>query len=97
MTGEKFIETNLKIFGEDGPWTPVFRVIKQKTSLTARRMMGDLLDTPLLKLKKTLKAWGFSATGKSIETDMRMMRVGEIESHKMVKKPIPKICSKTTN
>ena len=84
MTGEKFIETNLKIFGEDGPWTPVFRVIKQKTSLTARRMMGDLLDTPLLKLKNT-KAWGFSATGKSIETDMRMMRVGEIESHKMVK------------
>ena len=58
-------------------------------------MMGDLLDTPLLKLKNT-KAWGFSATGKSIETDMRMMRVGEIESHKMVKRPIYKICSKTT-
>ena len=84
MTGEKFIETNLRIFGEDGPWTPVFRVINQKLSLTARRMMGDLLDTPLLKLKNT-KAWGFSATGKSIETDMRMMRAKEIESHKLVK------------
>ena len=84
MTGEKFVKSNLKIFGEDGPWTPVFRVINQKTSLTARKIMGDLLDTPLLKLKNT-KAWGFSATGKSIETDMRMMRVGEIESHKLVK------------
>ena len=84
MTGEKFIKSNLGIFGEDGPWTPVFRVINQKTSLTARKIMGDLLDTPLLKLKNT-KAWGFSATGKSIETDMRMMRVGEIESHKLVK------------
>ena len=84
MTGEKFIKSNLGIFGEDGPWTPVFRVINQKTSLTARKIMGDLLDTPLLKLKNT-KEWGFSATGKSIETDMRMMRVGEIESHKLVK------------
>ena len=84
MHGESFIKTNLKVFGEDGPWTPVFRVIKQNTSLTARNMMSDLLDTPLLKLKNT-KAWGFSATGKSIETDMRMMRIGEIESHKMVK------------
>ena len=84
MTGEKFIKSNLKIFGEDGPWTPVFRVIKQNTSLTARKMIGDLLDTPLLKLKNT-KEWGFQSTGKSIETDMRMMRVGEIESHKLVK------------
>ena len=84
MTGEKFVKSNLGIFGEDGPWTPVFRVINQKTSLTARKIMGDLLDTPLLKLKNT-KAWGFSATGKSIETDMRMMRVGEIESHKQIK------------
>jgi hypothetical protein len=84
MHGEEFVKTNLGIFGEDGPWNPVFRVIKQKTSLTARKMMGDLLDTPLLKLKNT-KAWGFNATGKSVETDMRMMRVGEIQSHKMVK------------
>ncbi len=84
MTGEKFVKSNLSIFGEEGPWTPVFRVIKQNTSLTARKIMGDLLDTPLLKLKNT-KAWGFNATGKSIETDMRMMRVGEIESHKMIK------------
>ena len=84
MTGEKFVKSNLKIFGEDGPWTPVFRVIKQNTSLTARKMMGDLLDTPLLKLKNT-KEWGFQSSGKSIETDMRMMRVGEIESHKLVK------------
>ena len=84
MEGEKFVKSNLGIFGEEGPWTPVFRVINQKVSSTARTMMGDLLDTPLLKLKNT-KEWGFQATGKSIETDMRMMRVGEIESHKLVK------------
>ena len=84
MEGEGFIKSNLKIFGEDGPWTPVFRLIKQKTSLTAKTMIGDLLDTPLLKIKNT-KEWGFQSTGKSIETDMRMMRVGEIESHKLVK------------
>ena len=84
MHGEKFIQTYLKVFGEDGPWTPVFRVINQGTSLTARKMMANLLDTPLLKLKNT-KAWGFQSSGKSIETDMRMMRVGEIESHKMLK------------
>jgi len=84
MEGEGFIKSNLNIFGEDGPWTPVFRVIKQKTSLTAKTMIGDLLDTPLLKIKNT-KEWGFQSTGKSIETDMRMMRVGEIESHKLVK------------
>jgi|TARA_R110000851_G_scaffold227659_2_gene380474 hypothetical protein len=84
MYGEKFVKSNLGVFGEDGPWTPVFRTVNQKVSLTAKKMIGDLLDTPLLKLKNT-KAWGFSATGKSIETDMRMMRVGEIESHKMIK------------
>lgn len=84
MEGEGFIKSNLNIFGEDGPWTPVFRVIKQKTSLTAKTIMGDLLDTPLLKIKNTPE-WGFQSTGKSIETDMRMMRVGEIESHKLVK------------
>lgn len=84
MEGEGFVKSNLNIFGEDGPWTPVFRVIKQKTSLTAKTIMGDLLDTPLLKIKNT-KEWGFQSTGKSIETDMRMMRVGEIESHKLVK------------
>lgn len=84
MEGEGFIKSNLNIFGEDGPWTPVFRLIKQKTSLTAKTMIGDLLDTPLLKIKNT-KEWGFQSTGKSIETDMRMMRVGEIESHKLVK------------
>ncbi|MGB1713613.1 MAG: hypothetical protein ACPHEO_04330, partial [Flavobacteriaceae bacterium] len=84
MEGEEFVKTNLKIFGEEGPWTPVFRVINQATSLTARKIMGDLLDTPLLKLKNT-KEWGFQASGKSIETDMRMMRVGEIESHKLIK------------
>ena len=84
MEGEGFVKTNLGVFGEDGPWTPVFRLVKQKTSLTARKMIGDLLDTPLLKLKNT-KEWGFQASGKSIETDMRMMRVGEIESHKMIK------------
>ena len=84
MEGEGFVKSNLKWFGEDGPWTPVFRVIKQKTSLTAKNMMSDLLDTPLLKLKNT-KQWGFDATGKSIETDMRMMRVKEVQAHNLIK------------
>jgi hypothetical protein len=84
MEGETFVKSNLGVFGEEGPWTPVFRLIKQNTSLTARKMIGDLLDTPLLKLKNT-KEWGFQSSGKSIETDMRMMRVGEIESHKLIK------------
>ena len=84
MEGEGFVKSNLKWFGEDGPWTPVFRVIKQKTSLTAKNMMSDLLDTPLLKLKNT-KQWGYDATGKSIETDMRMMRVKEVQAHNLIK------------
>tara|TARA_R100001530_G_scaffold134241_2_gene108746 strand:- start:508 stop:4080 length:3573 start_codon:yes stop_codon:yes gene_type:complete len=83
MEGEKFVKSHLGVFGENGPWTPVFRVINSQSN-SARIIMGDLLDTPLLKLKNT-KEWGFQATGKSIETDMRMMRVGEIESHKLVK------------
>ena len=83
MEGEEFIKTNLKWFGEDGPWTPVFRVMKS-SSKTAREMMATLLDTPLLKLKNT-KQWGFDATGKSIETDMRMMRVREVQAHNLIK------------
>ena len=83
MEGEEFVKSNLRIFGEDGPWTPVFRVMKS-ASKTARIMMADLLDTPLLKLKNT-KEWGFDVTGKSIETDMRMLRVGEVQSHNLIK------------
>ena len=93
MEGESFIKTHLGVFGEDGPWTPVFRVVNQNVSLTAKKMMADLLDTPLLKLKNT-KKWGFEASGKSIETDMRMMRVGEIESHKMIKDEYRKYISR---
>jgi len=81
--GEQFIKTNLNIFGEDGPWTPVFRLVKSK-SLNARKMIADILDTPLLKLKNTEK-YGFQATDASIETKLRMMEVGNIEAMKGIK------------
>ena len=76
MEGEEFVKSRLGIFGEDGPWTPVFRVVKS-SSLTAKKMMGDILDTPLLKIKNT-RAQDFTASGSSIETKMRRMRVDEI-------------------
>ena len=81
--GENFIKTNLGKFGEDGPWTPVFRLAKSK-SLNARKMIADILDTPLLKLKNTEK-YGFQATDASIETKLRMMEVGNIEAMKGIK------------
>ena len=81
--GENFIKSNLRIFGEEGPWTPVFRVIKSK-SLNAKTMMADILDTPLLKLKNTEK-YGFEASDASIETQLRMMEVGNIEAMKGIK------------
>ena len=84
MTGEKFVKSNLKIFGEEGPWTPVFRVVNQNTSLTAKNMMSDLLDTPLLRIKNLPKQ-DFQRTAPSIETEMRKMRVGEITSHRLIK------------
>ena len=81
--GENFIKTNLGIFGESGPWTPVFRLAKSR-SLNARKMIADILDTPLLKLKNT-KQYGFEASEASIETKLRMMEVGNIEAMKGIK------------
>ena len=83
LKGEAFVKTYLSVFGEAGPWTPVFRVIKS-SSLRARSMITELLDTPLLKLKNT-KEWGFQSSGKSLETDLRMLQVSEIESLKEIK------------
>tara|TARA_B100000131_G_scaffold297368_1_gene316062 strand:+ start:6824 stop:10147 length:3324 start_codon:yes stop_codon:yes gene_type:complete len=83
MEGEEFVKTHLKWFGEDGPWTPVFRVVKS-SSLTAKRMMGDILDTPLIKIKNT-KAQDWSASTGSIETKMKVMRVDELEAHMAVR------------
>ena len=81
--GESFIKTRLGLFGEDGPWTPVFRLVKSK-SLNARKMIADILDTPLLKLKNTEK-YGFQASEASIETKLRMMEVGNIEAMQGIK------------
>ena len=81
--GMRFIKSNLGIFGEDGPWTNVFRTTKS-SSKTARTMIEDILDTPLLKLKNT-KEYGFQATNKSIETELRMREVGSIEAMKEIK------------
>ena len=54
--GEAFVKSNLGKFGEDGPWTNVFRLTKS-SSKTARTMIADILDTPLLKLKKYKRIW----------------------------------------
>ena len=83
MEGEEFIKTHLKWFGEDGPWTPVFRIVKS-SSLTARKMIGDILDTPLLKIKNT-RAQNWTASNGSIETKMKIMKVDELEAHMAVK------------
>ena len=83
LEGEAFVKSHLKIFGEDGPWTPVFRVMKSAT-LNGRKMMTDILDTPLLKLKNT-KDWGFQSTGASLEVQLRMEEVAVIESMKDIK------------
>ena len=83
LEGQKFVESKLKWFGEDGPWTPVFRLTKTNSNI-ARNMVADLLDTPLLKMRNTEK-WGYEATGKSLETDLRMYQVHEIESLKFIK------------
>ena len=81
--GESFVKSNLGIFGEDGPWTNIFRVTKA-ASKNARNMIADILDTPLLKLKNT-KEYGFKATDPSIELQLRMREVGSIEAMKDIK------------
>ena len=83
MEGEQFVKSNLRIFGEDGPWTPVFRVVKS-SSLLAKTIIGDILDTPLLKIKNT-KSHDWTASTGSIENKMRVMRVDELEAHILVK------------
>ena len=81
--GERFVKSNLGVFGEDGPWTNVFRVTKAM-SKNARTMIADILDTPLLKLKNT-KEYGFKATDPSIELQLRMREVESIEAMKDIK------------
>ena len=81
--GERFVKSNLGIFGEDGPWTNVFRLTKS-SSKTARKMIADILDTPLLKLKNT-KEYGFQATDASIETKLRMREALSIQAMKGIK------------
>ena len=83
LEGEAFVKSHLGIFGEEGPWTPVFRVMKA-ASLNGRKMMSDILDTPLLKLKNTRK-FGFQSTGASLEVQLRMEEVAVIESMKDIK------------
>lgn len=81
--GERFVKSNLGVFGEDGPWTNVFRLTKS-SSKNARTMIADILDTPLLKLKNT-KEYGFQSTNSSIETKLRMREVPSIEAMKSIK------------
>ena len=81
--GERFVKSNLGVFGEDGPWTNVFRLTKS-SSKNARTMIADILDTPLLKLKNT-KEYGFQSTNSSIETKLRMREVPSIEAMTSIK------------
>lgn len=83
LEGEAFVKSYFSKFGEEGPWTPVFRVMKSATT-NGRKMMTDILDTPLLKLKNT-KDWGFQSTGASLEVQLKMEEVAVIESMKDIK------------
>jgi hypothetical protein len=93
FTGEQFVKSNLGIFGEDGPWTNVFRTTKS-SSKTARTMIADILDTPLLKLKNT-KEYGFQATNPSIEVELKMREVGSIEAMQEIKNQYLKYIART--
>jgi hypothetical protein len=81
--GEQFVKSNLGIFGENGPWTPVFRLTKSIVP-TARKMIADILDTPLLKLKNT-KEWGFQATEQSLEMQLKMREAPIVQAQMEVK------------
>lgn len=67
--GEQFFKSNLGIFGEAGPWTPVFRLKKSK-SKTANKMITEVLDTPLIMNKNTEK-FGFKPTEISLEIELK--------------------------
>ena len=79
---EQIVKTFLGKFGEDGPWTPVFRVLKS-SSLQAREMITQLLDTPLLQLKNT-KKYGFRSSEISMEMERKLMEKEVIEAHKLM-------------
>ena len=83
LEGEAFVKSYFSKFGEEGPWTPVFRTMKS-LSTNARVMMSDILDTPLLKLKST-RDWGFQAVNPSLEVQLKMEEVAVIESMKDIK------------
>ena len=77
-SGEQFVKTNLWIFGEDGPWTPVFRLKKSK-SLTAKKMITEVLDTPLIMNKNTEK-FGFKASDSSLEIQLKMREAPVVQA-----------------
>jgi hypothetical protein len=81
---EAIFKTYLKKFGEDGPWTPIFRTL-QSSSLRAREMITELLDIPLLQ-NKNMKQGDFKATapGGSIETNRRMLEKDVIVAQKQI-------------
>ena len=83
LEGEQFVKSNLGIFGENGPWTPVFRLMKSK-SLTAVKMIGDILDTPLLKLKNT-EQYGFKASEPSLEINLKMREAPVVQAQQEIK------------
>ena len=76
--GEEFFKSNLWIFGEAGPWTPVFRLKKSK-SLTAKKMITEVLDTPLIMNKNTEK-FGFKASDSSLEIQLKMREAPVVQA-----------------
>ena len=90
---EEFVSTMFGKVGEEGPWTPVFRTMKA-ISKEARIMMGDLLDTPLLKLKNT-KLYEFTSTPQSIELLRRKGEKGVLTSQILIKQAYQRYLKRT--
>ena len=80
---EEIVRTNLGVFGEGGPWTPVFRVLKA-TSLKARQMVTELFNTPLLQ-KKNLAEFEHKASTMSAEIERKLMEREPVEAHKAIR------------
>lgn len=77
-TGEEFFSTYLSKLGEEGPWTPVFR-LKKSLAITAKKMITDILDTPLIMNKNTEK-FGHQASNSSLEIQLKMREAPVVQA-----------------
>jgi len=90
---EKFVSTMFGKVGEQGPWTPVFRTL-QATSLRAREMITELLDTPLLQLKNQ-KDYGHTASTQSIELLRRKGERGVFQAQILLRQAYERYLKRT--